>query len=100
RTTDRTLRAAPKPSVCRGRPQPFDEEGHGGRVARRYPTRHAMRLVAVATVGVLVMLFAWHPARVAVQTLALLPAVVPSAPFDPLAAFTPAPAQTEQAGTY
>jgi dienelactone hydrolase len=41
---------------------------------------------------------AWHPARVAVQTLLLLPALFPSAPFDPLGALTAAP--TCEASTY
>jgi dienelactone hydrolase len=59
-----------------------------------------MRLVAVAALGVLVLLVAWHPARVAVQALLLLPALFPSAPVDPLATFTPTPLQTEASNTY
>jgi dienelactone hydrolase len=38
---------------------------------------------------------AWHPARVAAQALLLLPAVFPNAPVDPLSAFTPQPALSE-----
>lgn len=33
----------------------------------------------------------WHPARVAVQTVMLLPALFPSAPFEPLGLFTGTP---------
>ena len=41
---------------------------------------------------------AWHPARVAFQSLLLLPALFPTAPFDPLAALTAAP--TRERSTY
>ena len=37
------------------------------------------------------VLVGWHPARVAVQTLLLLPALFPSPPVDPLAAISAAP---------
>lgn len=42
----------------------------------------------------------WHPARVAVQTLLLLPALFPSAPVDPLAALTAAPTREESTYPY
>ncbi len=42
----------------------------------------------------------WRPARVAVQTLLLLPALFPSPPIDPLALLTPEPVQEQQASTY
>jgi hypothetical protein len=42
----------------------------------------------------------WHPARVAVQTLLLLPALFPSAPFDPLGLITAAPGHEEFAYPY
>jgi dienelactone hydrolase len=37
----------------------------------------------------------WHPARVAVQTVVLLPALFPSAPFDPLSLVTAPPVHDE-----
>lgn len=42
----------------------------------------------------------WHPARVAVQALLLLPALFPAAPLDPLHIATPAPTRTEESATY
>ena len=43
-------------------------------------------------IGLLVLvLVGWHPARVAVQTLLLLPALFPSPPLDPLTAMSTAP---------
>ena len=52
----------------------------------RYATRQAMRRgVILGIAAVLGVLALWHPARVAVQTLLLLPALFPSAPLDPLA---------------
>jgi hypothetical protein len=42
----------------------------------------------------------WHPARVAVQTLLLLPALFPSAPVDPLALLTASPRREQQAYDY
>ena len=42
----------------------------------------------------------WRPARVAVQTLLLLPALFPSPPIDPLALLTPEQVQEQQASTY
>jgi acetyl esterase/lipase len=59
-----------------------------------------MRQVAIALVVAIGVVAAWHPARVAVQALLLLPALFPSAPLDPLAAFTSAPSQTEESATY
>src|SRR5579859_6986757 len=55
-------------------------------------------LVAVLGLGVGVAW--WHPARVAVQTLLLLPALFPSAPMDPLSAFTAAPVRGTSTFTY
>jgi hypothetical protein len=54
-------------------------------------------LVALLLVAVLV---AWHPARVAAQTLLLLPAIFPNPPVDPLALVTSEPARTEHHFTY
>jgi len=65
----------------------------------------AMRLVArigglvfVAVAVAAAVVAGWHPARVAVQALLLLPALFPSAPIDPLAQVTPAP--IEDRATY
>jgi hypothetical protein len=56
-------------------------------------TRRSMvLLVLIAVVGVLGL---WHPARVAGQSLLLLPDVFPSAPLDPLGWLTPAPGLAE-----
>jgi dienelactone hydrolase len=51
----------------------------------------------VVLVGTLVL---WGPARVAVQTLLLLPALFPSAPIDPLTLLTPEPVQEQQTLDY
>jgi hypothetical protein len=53
---------------------------------------------ALALVGLAVGTAVWHPARVAIQTLLVLPALFPSAPIDVLGAFTPPPSHT--AATY
>ncbi len=42
----------------------------------------------------------WHPARVAVQTLLLLPALFPSAPVDPLSLVTQTPMREERSYAY
>src|ERR1700674_3442933 len=42
----------------------------------------------------------WHPARVAVQTLLLLPALFPSAPIDPLGLVTAPPSREERMYPY
>jgi len=42
----------------------------------------------------------WHPARVAVQTLLLLPALFPSAPVDPLGLVTAAPIREQYTYAY
>ena len=52
--------------------------------------------VLVLAVGVAL----WHPARVAVLTLMLLPALFPSAPVDPLGLVTPAPVADHQTFDY
>jgi acetyl esterase/lipase len=51
----------------------------------------------VVLVGVLSL---WHPARVAVQTLLILPSMFPSSPVDPLVLLTPQPALTEHSLSY
>ena len=49
-------------------------------------------LVQILALGALLLGVAlWHPARVAIQTLLLLPALFPSAPFDPLSVVTLVP---------
>jgi hypothetical protein len=53
----------------------------------------------MTAIGVVILAAAialWHPARVAVQALLLLPALFPGAPIDPLAQLTPQP-RTEHA---
>src|SRR6266852_351075 len=67
----------------------------------RYPTRRGigrrLLFVLAALVGGLAV---WHPARVAVQALLLLPALFPSAPFDPLSWVTAAPLREARTYTY
>ncbi|MDQ6674483.1 MAG: hypothetical protein M3069_27745 [Chloroflexota bacterium] len=59
------------------------------------------RGVALALVAAMIAALAvWHPLRVAVQTLLLLPALFPSAPFDPLALVTPPPTREQYAYAY
>jgi dienelactone hydrolase len=60
--------------------------------------RVVFRLLVLAAVVVGVAV--WHPARVAVQTLLLLPAVFPSAPVDPLSLVTAAPVREERSYPY
>jgi|SRR5579859_3078508 len=50
--------------------------------------------------GVVSGVAVWHPARVAIQTLLLLPALFPSAPIDPLSLITPTPVRDERAYPY
>jgi dienelactone hydrolase len=62
-----------------------------------------MRQAPFLLTGVVALVAAvavWHPARVAIQTLLLLPALFPSAPVDPLAALTTTPVHDEQTATY
>jgi hypothetical protein len=59
-----------------------------------------LRKTAFALLVLLAVLVVWHPARVAVQTLLLLPSMFPSAPFDPLAALTPTPVRSEHTFDY
>jgi hypothetical protein len=54
-------------------------------------------MVICALIAVTVL---WHPARVAMQTLLLLPALFPSAPFDPLSLLTAAPAREHHTYQY
>jgi len=51
-------------------------------------------------VGLALGVAVWHPARVAVQTLLLLPALFPSAPVDPLGLVTPTPTREERSYPY
>ncbi|HLZ28804.1 MAG TPA: hypothetical protein VKV73_15925 [Chloroflexota bacterium] len=48
-------------------------------------------LAVLALAALIVALAVWHPSRVAVQALVLLPALFPSAPVDPLGLLTAAP---------
>jgi hypothetical protein len=59
-----------------------------------------MRQVAFALVIAAGAVVAWHPARVVVQTLLLLPALFPTAPFDPLSRFAAAPTVEQHSATY
>jgi hypothetical protein len=54
----------------------------------------------VFIVALVATFLVWHPARVAVQTLLLLPALFPSAPFDPLELITPAPTREQHVYAY
>src|SRR5688572_1738000 len=58
------------------------------------------RKLVVVILGVVVVLVVWQPARVAVQSLLLLPSMFPSAPADPLSALTPTPRRSEHNFTY
>lgn len=61
-----------------------------------------MRVVpAVGAVSLIVIvLVAWRPARIALQALALLPALFPGAPLDVLAPLTAAPSHEQRAYGY
>jgi acetyl esterase/lipase len=50
---------------------------------------------ALAGAALIVGVLFWHPARVAVQALVLLPALFPNAPVDPLTTLTAQPTRTE-----
>jgi hypothetical protein len=58
------------------------------------------RVFLLFVMAVVVATIAWHPARVAVQTLLLLPALFPAAPLDPLGLLTPTPAQGHRTYAY
>ncbi|HEY1297192.1 MAG TPA: hypothetical protein VGJ60_29290, partial [Chloroflexota bacterium] len=58
------------------------------------PLAFGVLLVLVGTLAV------WHPARVALQTLALLPALFPTAPIEPLAMLTAEPIRDQQTFAY
>jgi len=58
--------------------------------------RRGLVLGVAVVIAVLAM---WHPARVAVQALLLLPALFPSAPVDPLA-LMPAPTRETRTAAY
>jgi hypothetical protein len=55
------------------------------------------RRLVLAVAVLAASLALWHPSRVAVQALVLLPALFPSAPFDPLALITASPDRQERA---
>src|SRR5438132_7103062 len=59
-----------------------------------------MRWLGLITAALVATLGLWHPARVAVQTLLLLPALFPSAPFEPLALLTASPTREQATYTY
>ncbi len=61
--------------------------------------RRVARFCGLAVVAVIVVA-SWHPARVAVQALLLLPALFPSAPADPLARLTAAPREDHATYAY
>ena len=54
----------------------------------------------LTTAAIAVGVAMWHPARVAVQTLFLLPALFPSAPLDPLSLITATPMREERSYPY
>jgi dipeptidyl aminopeptidase/acylaminoacyl peptidase len=58
------------------------------------------RLSAFALAALIAALAVWHPSRVAVQALLLLPALFPSAPVDPLGLLTAAPIREQYAYPY
>jgi acetyl esterase/lipase len=60
--------------------------------------RGVIGLLAIVALGCGVAV--WHPARVAVQTLLLLPALFPSAPFDPESLVTSTPVREELSYVY
>src|SRR5712691_6175869 len=60
--------------------------------------RGVIGVLAIAAVAFGVAL--WHPARVALQTLLLLPALFPSAPVDPLSLVTATPTREERSYPY
>jgi dienelactone hydrolase len=59
-----------------------------------------MRQVAFTLGLAAVAVLIWHPARVALQALLLLPALFPDAPVDALALVTAAPVRSEESETY
>src|SRR5438046_2595852 len=55
----------------------------------------------ILALGLLVLVLAgWHPARVALQAVLLLPALFPAAPLDPLALVSSAPTRSQHAYSY
>src|SRR5579859_835511 len=54
----------------------------------------------LALAVVIIALGLWHPARVAVQTVLLLPAIFPASPLDPLGLVTAAPSREHFAYAY
>jgi dienelactone hydrolase len=62
--------------------------------------RRALFGALVALLVALVAIALWRPARVAAETLVLLPALFPSAPVEPLDFITPRPSLEHQTFTY
>jgi acetyl esterase/lipase len=58
------------------------------------------RVILLGVVTLVATLAVWHPARVAVQALLLLPALFPSAPFEPLSLLTTAPSRGQAEYAY
>src|SRR5437879_72718 len=59
-----------------------------------------MRWLGLITAALVATFGLWHPARVAVQALLLLPALFPSAPFEPLSLLTAAPSREQAEYAY
>jgi hypothetical protein len=58
------------------------------------------RIVLFGLAAIVVVLGVWHPARVALQALALLPSLFPSAPIEPLTLLTASPTREQAEYTY
>jgi hypothetical protein len=58
------------------------------------------RVILLALAVIIAILALWHPARVAVQALMLLPALFPSAPLEPLTLLTQPPTREQVEYTY
>ena len=54
----------------------------------------------LAVAAVVATMAVWHPARVAIQALLLLPALFPAAPLEPLMLLTPAPTREQAEYSY
>ncbi len=69
---------------------------HTGRASRWRPWRVVLALLLVG-IGLVVLV---RPARIAAETLVLMPALFPEVPLDPLSLVTPAPLQEESRFSY
>jgi hypothetical protein len=85
------VQTAPRPDAAGADRAPT----HGPPPARQ---RAVTALVGLACLVAIVWL--WHPARVALLALLLLPSIFPAAPVDPLALVTPQPAHTTASFAY